>query len=352
VEDASRCGPRGGPADRKAPRPAGGDGGDGIAWPDPCGYPPDRLSEEAAVFVEEYLQELRAARFRPRALGRYARRLAAHVREDLVNQPSAVRSVWSVALAFIVAAFLGAAALALGHDRRLAYDFFVESVIGILIMFTLVTLSIGLLRDRQGYRLSSINVPTVLTLLRVALLPGIMLMLIERRFDVALWMYVTAAVTDVFDGWVARRWNQVTRLGTVLDPIVDIVFNLSLAGGLMAAGLVPAWVFGLAALRYALLLVGGAALYVFVGPVRIAPTHLGRLSGVVMTMLVGLLILLQHRNGDLAGRLAPLTEIALGVLFALTVAQAIGMGWYNLKVMRGQAQARGRVVGDVRWDAS
>jgi hypothetical protein len=119
----------------------------------------------------------------------------------------------------------------------------------------------------------------------------------------------------------------------------------------MAAGLLPAWVFGLAAARYGLLLVGGAALYVFVGPVRIAPTHLGRLSGVVMTTLVGLLVLLHAANGDPAARLAPLTEIAIGVLFALTLAQAIGMGWYNLKVMRGEAQARGRVVGDVRWGA-
>lgn len=304
------------------------------------------------MFIEEHLQDLRDARFRPRAIVRYVRHLAARVREDLVAQPSAVRSVWSVALAFIVAAFLGAAALALGHDRPLAYDFFGCSVVGILITFTLVTLAVGLLRDRHGYRLSSINVPTVLTLLRVSLLPGLVLMLLERRFDLALWLYLTAAVTDVLDGWIARRWNQITRLGTILDPIVDIVFNLSLAGGLMAAGLLPAWVFALATLRYALLLVGGAALYVFVGPVRIAPTHLGRLSGVVMTMLVGLLVLLQHGGGDLTARLAPLTEIALGVLFALTVAQAIGMGWYNLKVMRGEAKARGRVVGDVRWDAS
>jgi len=314
-------------------------------------YPPGDL-QEAAVFIEEHLEELRAARFAPRAVARYVRQLAAHVREDLVTQPSAVRSVWSVALGFIVAAFTGAAALALGHDRPLAYDFFAVSVTGILVTFALVTLSVGLMRDRHGYRLSSINVPTVFTLLRVSLLPGIVLMLLERRFDLALWLYLTAALTDVLDGWIARRWNQITRLGTILDPIVDIVFNLTLAGGLMAAGLLPAWVFVLAALRYAVLLVGGAALYVFVGPVRIAPTHLGRLSGVVMTMLVGLLVLLHRNSGDLAARLAPLTVIALGVLFALTVAQAVGMGWYNLKTMRGKARTRGRVVGDVRWDAS
>ncbi len=304
------------------------------------------------MFFEEYLLELRAARFHPRALFRYALNVARRVREDMVNQPSAVRSIWSVALGFIVATFLGAAALLLDHDRALAYDFFGHTVLGILITFTLVTLSVGLLRDRRGHRLSAINVPTVLTLLRISLVPGITLMLVEQRFGLALWMFLVAAVSDVLDGWSARRWNQTTRLGTILDPIVDIVFNLSLAGGLMAAGLLPVWVFVLAALRYGMLLVGGTALYVFVGPVRIAPTHFGRFTGVVMATLIGLIVLLTWRGGDLGARLLPLTEVALGVLFALTVAQALVMGWYNLKVMRGEARARGRVVGDVRWDAS
>jgi len=304
------------------------------------------------VFIEEYLQDLRAARFSPRAFAVYMKRVAERVREDLVSNPSAVRSVWSVALGFIAFAFLGAAVMAMGHDRRLAYDFFLQTALWILPIFLIVSLHIGLLRDRAGYRLSSINLPTVLTLLRVSLIPGIVLMLTERQFGIALVLYLVAACSDVLDGWLARRWNQTTRLGTLLDPIVDIVFNLSMVGGLMVAGLMPGWVFAIAAVRYGLLLVGGACLCLFVGPVRIAPTLFGRLSGVVMATLVGLLVLLFIVGGDTAARLAPLTEIALGVLFALTVAQAIVLGWYNLRVMRGEAQARGRVVGDVRWDAS
>ena len=304
------------------------------------------------MFIEEYLQDLRAARFSPRAFAVYMKRVAGRVREDLVSNPSAVRSVWSVALGFIALAFLGTAVMAMGHDRRLAYDFFLQTALWILPVFLIVSLHIGLLRDRAGYRLSSINFPTVLTLLRVSLIPGIVLMLTERQFGIALVLYLVAACSDVLDGWLARRWNQTTRLGTLLDPIVDIVFNLSMVGGLMVAGLMPGWVFAIAAVRYGLLLVGGACLCLFVGPVRIAPTLFGRLSGVVMAALVGLLVLLFIIGGDTAARLAPLTEIALGVLFALTVAQAIVLGWYNLRVMRGEAQARGRVVGDVRWDAS
>jgi cardiolipin synthase len=155
----------------------------------------------------------------------------------------------------------------------------------------------------------------------------------------------------VADGWLARRWKQETKLGTALDPVVDIVFNLALFFALMAAHLMPAWVFAVAALRYGILLVGGAGLYLFVGPLRIRPTPFGRATGVVMASLVTLLLYLQASHDHIAERLMPLTEIALGVLLSATVIQVIVHGWYNLKLMSGEARARGRVVDDVRWGA-
>jgi cardiolipin synthase (CMP-forming) len=303
------------------------------------------------VFIEEYLQDLRRDRFTPRALVTYAVQVGRAVRGHLDASPGAVRSVWSVALVFFVAAFIAASALALAHDRALAIDFFLYTAIGILPSFAFVTLHIGLLRDRDGYRLSALNLPTVLTLLRVVLVPGIALFLVERHFVLAFSAYLVAALSDVADGWLARRWNQTTPLGTVLDPLVDVVFNLAMFGALEAAHLLPSWVLGVAALRYAILLVGAAYLYVFVGPVRIQPTVFGRLTGVVMSALVALLVLLRSVNGALAERLGPLTEVALGVLLSATVVQVVLLGWYNLRLMTGKAEAQGRVVGDVRWGA-
>src|SRR5262249_6837043 len=155
-----------------------------------------------------------------------------------------------------------------------------------------------------------------LTLLRFVLLPGLALVLIARRFDLAVPTYVFAVLTDVADGWIARRAGQITRLGTVLDPVVDIAFNLTLFCALAACGLLPEWVAGVAAARYGILLLGGAYLYLFVGPVRIQPTLFGRMTGVVMAALVGLLMLFPLERGPLAAALAPLTRVALGVLLS------------------------------------
>ena len=303
------------------------------------------------MFVEEYLQDLRRERFAPHALLVYARRAAGRARENMVANPGAVRSVWSVALLFFAVTFIAAAGVALAFDRHLAYDFFLATAVGILPAFTLVTFHLELLRDREGFRLSALNLPTVLTLLRVVLVPGIVLFLTDRHFLLALAFYMIAALSDVADGWLARRWKQTTALGTVLDPLVDVVFNLAIFGGLWAAGLLRGWVFAVACLRYGLLLVGGAWIYLFLGPVRIQPTLFGRLTGVVMSALVAFLALLHVVRGSLAIKLVPLTEIALGVLLTATVGHVVALGWYNLRTMTGRAEAPGRVVGDVRWGA-
>lgn len=304
------------------------------------------------MFIEEYLQDLRRDRFAPAALLLYVRRVAGRVREQLYANPGAVRSVWSVALGFFAAAFLAAVGMAYFYDRRLAADFLLYTVLWILPIFALVTVFLELLRDRDGFRLSALNIPVTLTLLRAALVPALVLFLVEGYLGAALIVFLLASLTDVADGWVARRWNQTTRLGAVLDPQVDIVFTLGLLFGLAQANLLPDWVFGLAVLRYALLQIGGSCLCVFIGPVRIYPTLFGRLTGIVMTALIAMLMLLHTLGGLVLERLETITVIALGVMLSATVIQVLVLGWYNLRVMTGAAGAAGgRVVGDVRWGA-
>ncbi len=300
------------------------------------------------MFIEDYLKELRQERFALRAVARYVRRSLARARESFVANPGAVRSIWSLGLVFFALVFVAAAIVATLDGLRLGLDLFLLTTLTMTPVFGLVSLHVDLLRDRDGYPLSAVNLPTALTLLRITLAPGIVLFLIERHFALALVCYLVAELTDVADGWVARRWRQITRLGTMLDPIVDIGFNVTVFVGLHRAHMIPGWVLAAALLRYALLMLGGAGLYLFVGPVTIRPTLFGRLSGVVMVGLVSFLALLHVVRLPWSARLAPLTVTAIGVLFVAAIVQVAALGWYNLRVMKGEAARRG-VVGDVRW---
>src|SRR5262252_2363957 len=269
------------------------------------------------MFIEEYLVELRRERFAPGALLRYAHRVGARVRADWLANPNGVRSVWAVAVVYFAVAF--------------------------------VMLFVGHLRDESGHRLSGLNLPLMLTLARVSMVPGIAVFLVDRHFAWAFGVYVFASLTDVLDGWLARRWRQITPLGTLLDPLVDIVFNLTTLAGLAAANLLHAWVFWVAVLRYGILVVGAASLYLFVGPVRVRPTWFGRMTGVIMTCLVALFTLLVAVRGPLGAGLTRLTEIMLGSMLVATVFQVLVMGWYNLRLLTGAARQAEKVVHDVRW---
>jgi cardiolipin synthase len=88
-----------------------------------------------------------------------------------------------------------------------------------------------------------LTVPNLITLVRLAMFP-VFLWLLFGRDDrwAAAWLLLVLGGTDWVDGWYARRFNQVSELGKVLDPVADRVL---LGGGIIAIlvdGSVPPWV--------------------------------------------------------------------------------------------------------------
>lgn len=83
---------------------------------------------------------------------------------------------------------------------------------------------------RSAGRESNVNLPNVLTLVRILLIPVFVMLLIDPTPDRALAaaiVFVVAAVTDLLDGYVARKTGQITKLGRLLDPIADKLLVLS-----------------------------------------------------------------------------------------------------------------------------
>ena len=88
----------------------------------------------------------------------------------------------------------------------------------------------GLVLMRSAGQESNINLPNVLTLVRILLIPVFVLLLLDPTPDrslAAAIVFVIAAVTDLLDGYVARKTGQITKLGRLLDPIADKLLVLS-----------------------------------------------------------------------------------------------------------------------------
>src|SRR5947209_18973066 len=72
-----------------------------------------------------------------------------------------------------------------------------------------------------------VTLPNVLTVIRMALIPVLVGALYYQRFGWALAVFVAAGITNGLDGLVARRFNQYSQLGQILDPIADKLLLLT-----------------------------------------------------------------------------------------------------------------------------
>ncbi|HNU85943.1 MAG TPA: CDP-diacylglycerol--glycerol-3-phosphate 3-phosphatidyltransferase [Syntrophales bacterium] len=97
-----------------------------------------------------------------------------------------------------------------------------------------------------------INLPNAITLLRIGILPVLFLVLLEPGEAMSLAiaiLFILAALTDLLDGYVARRYNIVTRMGKLLDPIADKIIMSAALVLLIPVGRAQAWVVALMIMR-------------------------------------------------------------------------------------------------------
>jgi cardiolipin synthase len=121
------------------------------------------------------------------------------------------------------------------------------------------------------------TVANAITFARLAGLPlFVWLMVGPEAYGMAFLTLVVVGTTDWIDGYVARRFDQVTRLGRLLDPLIDRALLATAAVTMLALGIIPVWVVAVVVGRDLLLVV--AALILFRGNPQIPVTRLGKFA--------------------------------------------------------------------------
>jgi cardiolipin synthase len=87
-----------------------------------------------------------------------------------------------------------------------------------------------------------LTIPNALSFLRLGSVPVFVYLFVTDHTNAAVILYAAGGWTDFFDGWIARRFNQVSELGKLLDPIADRVFIAALVVALIATDVLPLWV--------------------------------------------------------------------------------------------------------------
>ncbi len=136
-----------------------------------------------------------------------------------------------------------------------------------------------------------LTLPNLITLVRLACIP-IFLWLLFGREDraAAAWLLGALGATDWVDGWIARRFDQVSELGKVLDPTVDRLLFIVGIGGIIIDGAVPLW-FCWAVVAREVLLGGAMVVFTILGMDRFAVTWWGKTGTFLLMFAVpGLLL--------------------------------------------------------------
>lgn len=148
---------------------------------------------------------------------------------------------------------------------------------------------------------NALNLPNLLALFRIALAPLMLWFLIDRDNTLfSSWhpswldyfaglIFVIASVTDFFDGYIARAWNQMTKLGGILDPLADKMLMLAGFMGLIAIDRASVWAVFLILSRE-FFITGLRVVAVSEGK-DVASTMAGKIKTVVQMIAIGFLIM-------------------------------------------------------------
>jgi cardiolipin synthase len=130
-----------------------------------------------------------------------------------------------------------------------------------------------------------------LTVLRIVLIPVFVSLLVYRRPGMALGVFTLAALTDLLDGYVARRRGSQSRLGAFLDPLADKLLLTASFVTLTYLKVLPFWIAAVVISRDVILLLGAVLIHMAGARLHPRPTWAGKAATFfqILTVLVGML---------------------------------------------------------------
>jgi len=147
----------------------------------------------------------------------------------------------------------------------------------------------------------ALNIPNLLAFIRLLLAPVMFVLLVNRDLEIfngihyswldfaAGFIFVLASATDFFDGYIAREFNQITTLGSILDPLADKMLTLAAFLGLMMLHRASPWAIYLILTRE--LFITGLRVNAVANGIDISASWMGKVKTVAQMFAIGFLLM-------------------------------------------------------------
>jgi len=135
------------------------------------------------------------------------------------------------------------------------------------------------------------NLPNILTLTRVLMIPFFVIFIMNKHFEWALITFVIAGVTDGIDGLIARITHQRTELGAYLDPIADKLLLFSAFITLAIVEIIPSWLVVIVITRDVIIVLGFLVMLLTGYHPKINPSLLSKMTTAFQIITIALALL-------------------------------------------------------------
>jgi cardiolipin synthase len=249
------------------------------------------MQNEVSEFTRELVDELARNHYSLRAWQTFLARSWDRSLEDIRECPARTRSTWWWVAAV---AAMGFSIILLTLWKQTPGQAFMALLLWVpwyagAVFFILTHL--GMVDNDDGLPHQSLLLPNGLSFARIALAPLVVwpcLQVAVHPVTGPVFAFFLAALTvsDLLDGWLARRLDICTRLGRMLDVLADMALLTFLAVGLYLAGIIPGLLLSMLIVRYPVLLIVVLVLSFTQGPASMRPTLIGKATTFAVSVVL------------------------------------------------------------------
>jgi cardiolipin synthase len=164
-----------------------------------------------------------------------------------------------------------------------------------------------------------VNLPNAITIVRFLLVPVVVWAIASHQMQIAFWLFAVAAISDMLDGFLAKRFRMTSELGAHLDPLADKAMLVSIYVMLAAAGKLPLWLVIAVVSRDLMILAAIMVSWLMDKPPEIRPLMVSKVNTLAQFLLAAL-VLATGAFGIDPGQALTLGIAAVGVLTGLSAA--------------------------------
>ena len=105
------------------------------------------------------------------------------------------------------------------------------------------------------------HVPNILTIIRLLLIPFIVIYIFTGNYILAFIFFTISGITDIADGFIARKFNLVSNFGKLMDPLADKLTQIATLASLVFVNIIPIWILLIVFLKEFIMICGASFLY-------------------------------------------------------------------------------------------